>query len=145
MLASDDAFVVTEVDDAARYVRAYARRITSDADEVEFLVRADDRVVLFKSTARRNGSVSDFGANRKRIDDIRRRGAVFGLMGDGLTADSYNGGDGAEQRSAGSAEGVLRIAERAGIREAVRGGGRVIILWHIVLYGSLCFLSKMGP
>ena len=91
MLASDDAFVVTEVDDAARYVRAYARRITSDADEVEFLVRADDRVVLFKSTARRNGSVSDFGANRKRIDDIRRRGAVFGLMGDGLTADSYNG------------------------------------------------------
>ena len=92
MLASDDAFVVTEVDDAARYVRAYARRITSDADEVEFLVRADDRVVLFKSTARRNGSVSDFGANRKRIDDIRRRGAVFGLMGDGLTADSYNGG-----------------------------------------------------
>jgi len=92
VLASDDAFVVTEVDDAARYVRAYARRITSDADEVEFLVRADDRVVLFKSTARRNGSVSDFGANRKRIDDIRRRGAVFGLMGDGLTADSYNGG-----------------------------------------------------
>ncbi len=92
VLASDDAYVVTEVDDSARYVRAYARRITADADEVEFLVRADDGVVLFRSTARRNGSVSDFGANRKRIDDIRRRGAVFGLMGDGLTADSYNGG-----------------------------------------------------
>lgn len=93
VLASDDAFVVTEVDDTARYVRAYAKRLASiNRDEVEFLVRGDDKVVLYRSTARLNGSVSDFGANRKRIDDIRRRGAVFGLQGDGLTADSLNGG-----------------------------------------------------
>lgn len=93
VLASDDAFVITEVDDTARYVRAYAKRLASvNRDEVEFLVRGDDKVVLYRSTARLNGSVSDFGANRKRIDDIRRRGAVFGLQGDGLTADSLNGG-----------------------------------------------------
>ena len=93
VLASDDAFVITEVDDTARYVRAYAKRLASvNRDEVEFLVRGDDKVVLYRSTARLNGSVSDFGANRKRIDDIRRRGAVFKLQGDGLTADSLNGG-----------------------------------------------------
>lgn len=93
VLVSDDAFVITEVDDTARYVRAYAKRLASvNRDEVEFLVRGDDKVVLYRSTARLNGSVSDFGANRKRIDDIRRRGAIFGLQGDGLTADSLNGG-----------------------------------------------------
>lgn len=92
VLKADESFVVTEVDDDARYVRAYAKRITVDQDEVEFLVRGDDKVVLFRSTARKNGSVSDFGANRKRIDDIRRKGAVFDLMGGGMTADSVDGG-----------------------------------------------------
>ena len=97
MLASDDSYVVTEIDEDSRYVRAYAKRITSDADEVEFLVKPDDKVVLFRSTARKNGSVSDFGANRNTIDDIRRRGAVFNLMGDGMTADSYDGGGAASR------------------------------------------------
>jgi len=32
------------------------------------------------------------GANRKRIDGIRKRGAVFDLMGGGMTADSFDGG-----------------------------------------------------
>jgi uncharacterized protein (DUF1499 family) len=93
VLKSDSSFVITEVDDEARYIRAYAKRITVDSDEVEFLVKGDDKVVLYRSTARKNGSVSDFGANRKRIDDIRKKGAVFDLMGGGLTADSYDGGD----------------------------------------------------
>lgn len=68
-----------------------------DSDEVEFLVKGDDKVVLFKSTARKNGSVSDFGANRKRIDDIRKKCAVFDLMGGGLTADSVDGGGAASR------------------------------------------------
>lgn len=80
VLKSDDSFVITEVDDDARYVRAYTKRITVDQDEVEFLVKGDDGVVLFRSTARKNGSVSDFGANRKRINDIRKRGAVFSVF-----------------------------------------------------------------
>ena len=57
-------FVVTEVDDEGRYIRAYAKRLglgAVDQDEVEFSVRGDDTVVLFKPSARRNGSVSDFG------------------------------------------------------------------------------------
>lgn len=97
VLKSDESFVITEVDDNARYVRAYAKRIVVDADEVEFLVKGDDSVVLFRSSARKNGSVSDFGANRKRIDSIRKRGAVFDLMGGGMTADSYDGGGAASK------------------------------------------------
>lgn len=97
VLKSDESFVITEVDDDARYIRAYAKRIVVDADEVEFLIKGDDKVVLFRSSARKNGSVSDFGANRKRIDSIRKRGAVFDLMGGGLTADSYDGGGAASK------------------------------------------------
>jgi uncharacterized protein (DUF1499 family) len=91
VLKSDDSYVITEVDDEARYIRAYAQRISIDQDEIEFLVKGDDKVVVFKSAERKEG-VPDFGANRKRIDDIRRKGAVFDLMGNGLTADSFEGG-----------------------------------------------------
>ena len=91
VLKSDDSYVITEVDDEARYIRAYAQRISIDQDEIEFLVKDDDKVVVFKSAERKEG-VPDFGANRKRIDDIRRKGAVFDLMGNGLTADSFEGG-----------------------------------------------------
>lgn len=97
VIKSDDSFIVTEVDDDALYIRAYAKRLAVDQDEVEFLVKADDKVVLYKSSARKNGSVSDFGANRKRLDDIRKRGAVFDLMGGGLTADSFDGGGAASK------------------------------------------------
>jgi len=92
VLKSDDGFEITELDDEARYIRAYAKRFTDAQDEVEFLIKGEDKVVLFKSKARKNGSFSDFGANGKRIDDIRRKGAVFDLMGGGMTADSFEGG-----------------------------------------------------
>ena len=92
VLKSDETFVITEVDDEARYIRAYAARgLNADQDEVEFLIRGNDKVVVFKSSERKE-SVSDFGANRKRIDDIRAKGAVFDLMGGGMTADSFEGG-----------------------------------------------------
>lgn len=100
VLKSDDSFVITEIDDGARYIRAYAQRLSVDQDEVEFLVKGDDKVVVFKSSERKD-SVPDFGANRKRIDDIRKKGAVFEQMGGGLTADSYEGG-GAAARGNGA-------------------------------------------
>ncbi len=101
VLASDESFSVKDVDDEARYVRATVKRVFQDQDEIEFLVKGDDKVVVFKSSEIEDGSLSDFGANRKRIDSIRRKGAVFDLMGGGLTADSYEGG-GAAMRGNGA-------------------------------------------
>mmetsp|Transcript_29925 Transcript_29925/g.62976 ORF Transcript_29925/g.62976 Transcript_29925/m.62976 type:complete len:254 (+) Transcript_29925:144-905(+) len=101
VLASDDSFTVKEVDDEARYVRATVKRVFQDQDEIEFLVKGDDKAVVFKSSEIDDGSLSDFGANRKRIDSIRKKGAVFDLMGGGLTADSYEGG-GAATRGNGA-------------------------------------------
>ncbi|KAL3784886.1 hypothetical protein HJC23_012489 [Cyclotella cryptica] len=92
VLTSDDSFRLTEVDDEARYVKANVQRVFPGQDEVEFLVKGDDKVVVFRSSEKEEGSISDFGANRKRIDSIRKRGAVFDLMGGGMTADSYEGG-----------------------------------------------------
>ena len=88
VLKSDDNFVVTDVDDEQRYIKSYAKRIADDGDEIEFLVKGDDKVVLFKSFAKKNGSPSDFGANRKRLETIRTKAGVFNVMGEGLTADS---------------------------------------------------------
>jgi uncharacterized protein (DUF1499 family) len=101
VLTSDDSFRLVEVDDDARYVKANVQRVYAGQDEVEFLVKGDDKVVVFRSSEKEEGSISDFGANRKRIDSIRKRGAVFDLMGGGMTADSYDGG-GAVSRGNGA-------------------------------------------
>ena len=80
------------MDDEARYIKANVQRTFAVQDEVEFLVKGDDKVVVFRSSEKEEGSIGDFGVNRKRIDSIRKRGAVFDLMGGGMTADSYDGG-----------------------------------------------------
>ena len=53
-------------------------------------------MVVFKSSEKdlANAGTSDFGANRKRVEELRKKsGGVFSLMGEGLmTADSYEGG-----------------------------------------------------
>lgn len=50
-------------------------------------------MVIFKSYKTSDSRVSNLGANRKRIEELRKRaGGVFSIMGNGLMADSYNGG-----------------------------------------------------
>ena len=97
VLTSADTFrltEITEVDADARYVKANVQRPFPDKgqDEVEFLVKADDKVVVFRISEKEEGSLSDSGVYRKQIDSIRKKGAVFDLMGGGMTADSYDGG-----------------------------------------------------
>lgn len=60
-------------------------------DEIEFVINPVDRVVTFRSQQIEGpDSVSDFGANRKRLDEIRKRmGNILTVMGaDFASADS---------------------------------------------------------
>jgi hypothetical protein len=54
---------------------------------LEFLVNSQDKVVTFRAEQDGEPSVSDFGAIRKQLDSIRQRGK-FGVMGQGVTADT---------------------------------------------------------
>jgi len=101
VLASDDAFRVTDIDDENRYIKAKVARVFPDQDEVELLVKGDDKVVVFRCSEREEGLVGDFGEINKRMESVRKRGAVFDVMGGGLTADSYDGG-GAARRGNGA-------------------------------------------
>lgn len=94
VLTSDESYRLTEVDADARYIKANVARSFPDKgmDEVEFLVKGDDKVVVFRISEKEAGLSTDFAANRRRIDSIRKKGAVFDLMGAGLTADSLDGG-----------------------------------------------------
>lgn len=95
IVKSDPLFTIVEIDDDSRYLAADIKRLNT-VDSVEFLVKADDQVVIFKSSEKdsANIGVSDFGANRKRIEELRKKsGGVFSIMGDGLgSADSFEGG-----------------------------------------------------
>ena len=52
-------------------------------DEIEFLINPTDRVVTFRSRQVEGPeNVSDFGANRQRLDSIRQRLAVVTVMGE---------------------------------------------------------------
>jgi uncharacterized protein (DUF1499 family) len=72
-----------------RYFRVRAAR-NFCTDEIEFVVNPVDRVVTFRSQQIEGpDNVSDFGANRKRLDELRRRTTVLDVMGAEFeTADS---------------------------------------------------------
>jgi uncharacterized protein (DUF1499 family) len=58
-------------------------------DTLEFVVNAQDQVVTFRSSAPEDNTSTDFGLQRRRLDEIRKRAGVFGVMGESMkTADS---------------------------------------------------------
>lgn len=92
VIDSDETLNVIEVDNTERYIKVSAPRSFPDQDVMEFLVKDDDKVVIFKAGEKEvGGSLSDFGANRKRIEAIRQKCDIFDVMGGGSTADSDSG------------------------------------------------------
>lgn len=92
IIKSDPSLEVVETDDDGRYIRVETKRLNT-VDSLEFLVKGDDKVIIFKSTEKEASGLPDFGANRKRVEELRKKsGGFFSMMGDGLTADSYDGG-----------------------------------------------------
>lgn len=92
LIKNEPSYTVVEIDEDAKYIRAEIPRI-NNIDAVEFVIRGDDKVVVFKSNEIKGNGLSDYGANKKRVDDLRlKSNGVFSLMGDGLTADSIDGG-----------------------------------------------------
>lgn len=70
------------------FLRVQASRRFS-TDELQFIINAADHVITFRSQQLDGPAVSDFGANRKRLEDIRKAARVFGVMGEDFeTADT---------------------------------------------------------
>jgi uncharacterized protein (DUF1499 family) len=78
--------------DGNRYLKAEAKRndIYGTIDELEFVINEKDQVVTFRSMA--TDEKNDFnGINKKRLEGIRKRAGIFGVMGEYLnTADSVS-------------------------------------------------------
>jgi uncharacterized protein (DUF1499 family) len=78
--------------DGNRYLKAEAKRsdLFGTIDELEFIINEKDQVVTFRSMA--NDENNDFaGINKKRLEAIRKRAGIFGVMGEYLnTADSVS-------------------------------------------------------
>jgi uncharacterized protein (DUF1499 family) len=73
-----------------QYLKAQAKRsdLFWTVDELEFVINEDDQVVFFRSLATTSDS-ADFGVNKKRLEEVRKRAGIFGVMGEGMnTADS---------------------------------------------------------
>ncbi len=93
IVKSEPSYTIIDTDEGARYLKVDIARGFNAIDTMEFSVKADDKVVVFKSYEKENSGISDFGANRKRVEELRNKsGGVFAMMGGGMTADSYDGG-----------------------------------------------------
>jgi len=103
LVADEPLFTVVESDESSLYLKVEIKRSFNSIplkteDIMEFLVKRDDKVVVFKSYEKDGGFISDFGANRNRVVNLHNKSAgVFRVMGGGLTADSYNGGAGGKR------------------------------------------------
>jgi len=80
------------------YMRVTVNRKTIFKDEIQFILSPSDKVVFFRSEdiGDNAGSVSDFGAIKKRLESIRQQSnGVFGSMGESInsadTAPTQNG------------------------------------------------------
>ena len=89
VIATDPTLKLVAED--SRYLRVKAER-TTVLDTLEFIINDKDQVVFFRSAEDSDApSLSDFGANKARLEAIRKKAGIFGVMGEGLTADSYEG------------------------------------------------------
>lgn len=87
-IAADPACEIVK-QDGNLYLKVEAKRsdLFGSVDTLEFVVNGSDQVITFRSSS--NNDTNDLGANKRRLDEIRKRAGVFGLMGDTLnTADS---------------------------------------------------------
>lgn len=81
--------------DGNQYLKVEARRndLFDSIDELEFVVNDKDQVVFFRSRATNNEN-TDFGINKKRLEDIRKRAGIFGVMGEYMnSADAASMGE----------------------------------------------------
>ncbi|KAL3912961.1 MAG: hypothetical protein SGILL_006681 [Bacillariaceae sp.] len=80
-----------------QYLVVQAKRpadIFGTTDKLEFVVNAADQVVTFRSSAPPESTSTDFGLQRKRLDEIRKRAGIFGVMGENMnSADSVSTGE----------------------------------------------------
>lgn len=90
-LTADGTMTITEMDKDNFYIKAENLRNSRGTDEMEFLIKADDKVVVFKSNEKEDSFDFDVIANRARLEALRKKAAVFDLMGGGMTADSFVG------------------------------------------------------
>jgi uncharacterized protein (DUF1499 family) len=72
--------VVQQIDSS--YLKVKGKRGISSIDELEFVINDSDQVVFFRALATTKGN--DFGFNKKRLEEIRKRAKVFGRMGEGV-------------------------------------------------------------
>lgn len=83
--------------DGDKYLLVEAQRpadIFGTVDRLEFVINEQDEVVTYRSAAPTDSTGTDFGIQRRRLDEIRKRAGVFGLMGDTLnTADTKTSGE----------------------------------------------------
>lgn len=121
-LLKSSEYTITEVDDDSRYIKADVNRFNG-VDSIEFLVKEEDNVVVFKSFEKEGpaNGISDFGANRNRVDELRKKSnGVFALMGEGLgTADAFEGGaSGSQNGFAGQLKAFYGLQSGAGYEDA---------------------------
>jgi uncharacterized protein (DUF1499 family) len=81
VLETDSQLTITENVDNKYFIVNYARNPFT-TDEIIFLLNAPDNVITYKiSQIEGPENVSDFGQQRKKLEEIRKRTAVLGLMG----------------------------------------------------------------
>lgn len=83
VIASDGTLELME-NESNRYFKVRAAR-TICFDEIEFIINEEDRIILFRSQQAEGPDVSDFGAIRKRLEEIRKR-LKLEVMGAELTS-----------------------------------------------------------
>ena len=96
--SESNSIKITFMDPDALYLQATATRNLGVTDDLEFFVKKEDNVIVYRSSQTGseddNGSekeINDLGANKKRLERLRKMSnGTFGIMGD-MSGEDYFG------------------------------------------------------
>jgi hypothetical protein len=83
-ILADPRCKIVDQDDS-RYLKVEAERndLFGSIDSIVFVINDKDHVVFFRSSTINNDN-NDFGFNKKRLGEIRKRAGIFGVMGESM-------------------------------------------------------------
>lgn len=96
--SESNSIKITFMDPDALYLQATATRNLGVTDDLEFYVKKEDNVIVYRSSQtgseddKNSGKeINDLGANKKRLERLRKMSnGIFGIMGD-MSGDDYFG------------------------------------------------------
>jgi len=120
--SESNSITITKLDKEGMYIQATANRNLGISDNLEFYVKKEDNVIIYKSIQigldKDGKEVNDLGANKKRLERLRKMSnGAFGVMGDMGSSDYMDAAAGGSNGPLGQLKAFYGLQSGGGFED----------------------------